>query len=41
LSRMLSAFSSATQPLEYIHYNPVKAGGCNYPEDYHLSSAMF
>ena len=24
------------QKLEYIHYNPVKANICNYPEDYHF-----
>ena len=29
------------QKLEYIHYNPVKADICNYPEDYHFSSALF
>ena len=29
------------QKLEYIHYNPVKANICNYPEDYHFSSALF
>jgi putative transposase len=27
--------------LEYIHYNPVKAGLCQYPEDYKYSSARF
>ena len=27
------------QKREYIHYNPVKAGLCNYPEDYYYSSA--
>ena len=25
--------------LEYIHYNPVKAGLCELPEDYYYSSA--
>ena len=29
------------QKLEYIHYNPVKAGLCKYPEDYKYSSASF
>ena len=29
------------QKLEYIHYNPVKANICNYPEDYHFSSSLF
>jgi len=29
------------QKLEYIHYNPVKAGLCQVPEDYHFSSAKF
>ncbi|MFN8251185.1 MAG: transposase [Ferruginibacter sp.] len=29
------------QKLEYIHNNPVKAGLCKYPEEYHYSSARF
>ena len=29
------------QKLEYIHYNPVSAGLCIHPEDYHYSSAKF
>ncbi len=29
------------QKLEYIHYNPVRAGICEVPEDYHYSSARF
>ena len=29
------------QKLEYIHYNPVKAGLCEVPEDYYFSSAKF
>jgi putative transposase len=29
------------EKLEYIHYNPVKAGICKYPEDYKYSSARF
>jgi putative transposase len=29
------------QKLEYIHYNPVRAGLCDVPENYHYSSARF
>lgn len=29
------------QKLEYIHYNPVKAELCQYPDEYHYSSARF
>ena len=29
------------QKIDYIHYNPVKAGLCKYPEVYHYSSAYF
>ncbi len=29
------------QKLEYIHNNPVKAGLCKFPEQYHYSSAKF
>ncbi len=29
------------QKLEYIHYNPVKAGMCNNPVEYSYSSAPF
>jgi len=29
------------QKLDYIHYNPVLAGLCNYPEEYYYSSAKF
>lgn len=29
------------QKLEYIHSNPVKAGLCEFPEDYKYSSAGF
>ncbi|REE24480.1 REP element-mobilizing transposase RayT [Winogradskyella pacifica] len=29
------------QKLNYIHQNPVKAGLCNYPENYRFSSAKF
>lgn len=29
------------QKLNYIHNNPVRAGLCNYPEEYYYSSAKF
>jgi hypothetical protein len=29
------------QKLAYIHFNPVRAGLCIYPEDYPYSSAGF
>jgi REP element-mobilizing transposase RayT len=29
------------QKLDYIHYNPVKAGLCTLPEDYSYSSAKY
>mgnify|MGYP003478629137 CR=1 FL=1 len=29
------------QKLHYIHFNPVKAGLCNLPEEYRYSSASF
>jgi REP element-mobilizing transposase RayT len=29
------------QKLEYIHWNPVKAGLCSLPEEFHFSSARF
>ena len=29
------------QKLEYIHYNPVRAGLCNVPEEYYYSSVKF
>jgi putative transposase len=29
------------QKLDYIHWNPVKAGLCNLPEQYYYSSAKF
>ena len=41
LSIELSSEKIFLQKLEYIHYNPVKADICNYPEDYHFSSALF
>ena len=41
LSIELSSEKVFLQKLEYIHYNPVKAGICSYPEEYHFSSALF
>ena len=41
LSIELSSEKVFLQKLEYIHYNPVKAGICTYPEEYHFSSAAF
>jgi REP element-mobilizing transposase RayT len=41
LSIELSSEKVFLQKLEYIHYNPVKAGICTYPEDHHFSSALF
>jgi putative transposase len=29
------------QKLSYCHYNPVRVGICNLPEEYHYSSALF
>jgi REP element-mobilizing transposase RayT len=29
------------QKLEYIHWNPVKAGFCSLPEEFHFSSARY
>jgi hypothetical protein len=29
------------QKLEYIHWNPVRAGSCSLPEEYYFSSAKF
>src|SRR5689334_5523859 len=29
------------QKLEYIHWNPVRAGICKLPEEYHYSVAFF
>ena len=41
LSVELSSEKVYLQKLEYIHCNPVKAGSCLYPEDYHFSSDLF
>ena len=41
LSIELSSEKVLLQKLEYIHYNPIKASLCTYPEEYHFSSAMF
>jgi len=37
----LFSHSVFMQKLEYIHWNPVKAGLCELPEDYEYSSASF
>ena len=39
----IELFSAAVfhQKLNYMHYNPVKSNLCNFPEDYHFSSALF
>jgi putative transposase len=41
LSVELRSSKVFNQKLEYIHYNPVKAGLCVLPEDYYYSSAKF
>src|SRR5687767_6538060 len=41
LSVELISESIFIQKLEYIHYNPVRAGLCEVPENYHYSSAKF
>jgi putative transposase len=41
LSIELRSASVFDQKLNYIHYNPVKAGLCVNPEDYYYSSAKF
>ena len=41
LSIELRSSAVFAQKLEYIHYNPVKAGLCNSPEAYYYSSAKF
>ncbi len=41
LSIELRSSKVFNQKLEYIHYNPVKAGLCTLPEDYYYSSAKF
>jgi putative transposase len=41
LSIELRTHAVFMQKLEYIHYNPVKAGLCTNPEDYYYSSARF
>lgn len=41
LSIELSTDAVFEQKLDYIHYNPVKAGLCINPEDYYYSSARF
>ena len=41
LSIPLWSESVIWQKLEYMHYNPVRAGLCKYPENYKYSSAGF
>jgi putative transposase len=41
LSVELRSTKVFNQKLEYVHYNPVKAGLCILPEDYYYSSAKF
>ena len=41
LSTDLFTHAVFMQKLEYIHYNPVKAGLCMLPEEYYYSSASF
>ena len=41
LSTDLFTHAVFMQKLEYIHYNPVKAGLCTVPEEYPFSSAAF
>ena len=41
LSIELTSIDLFKQKLEYLHYNPVKAGLCQNPEDYYYSSARF
>ena len=41
LSTELRNHAVFIQKLEYIHWNPVKAGLCKLPEEYKYSSALF
>ena len=41
LSIELTSLAMFKQKLEYIHYNPVRAGLCLLPEDYKYSSCRF
>lgn len=41
LSVELRSHAVFMQKLEYIHWNPVKAGFCGLPEEYKYSSALF
>ncbi len=41
LSVELRTHSVFIQKLEYLHWNPVKAGICKLPEEYKYSSALF
>ena len=41
LSVELKSHAVFRQKLDYIHWNPVKAGMCKLPEEYKYSSALF
>lgn len=41
LSIELRSHTFFWQKLDYIHFNPVRAGLCKYPEEYLYSSAQF
>jgi putative transposase len=41
LSIELRADKVFRQKLDYLHWNPVKAGLCQLPEEYYYSSALF
>ena len=41
LSIELRTHKAYVQKLEYIHWNPVRAGICKLPEEYKYSSALF
>jgi len=41
LNTELSTPAVSHQKLNYIHYNPIKAGICNLPEEYYFFSALF
>ncbi|MCH5720508.1 REP-associated tyrosine transposase [Niabella hibiscisoli] len=41
LSIELRSYTIFQQKLDYIHFNPVRAGLCKYPEEYLYSSAQF
>lgn len=41
LSIELRTAAVVEQKMNYIHYNPVRAGCCSNPEDYYYSSARY